>query len=80
MYIYVYIYYIPHCTKGMSIFKRCLTSLNSEFFFSNAGCLTKAKELVCPTYLPIDGRRVIGIIHFPKVSVLCKMQSAASRN
>ena len=30
-------------------------------------------------YLPIDGERIIGFIPFPKVLVLCEMQSVSSR-
>ena len=42
-------------------------------------CLTKAEEPSLPYYLPIAGRRVIGFIPFPRVSVLCEMQSVSSR-
>ena len=61
------------------IFKRCLTGFNSEFFFSLTGCLTKAKKPSLPYHLPIAGRRIIGFISFPKVLVLCEMQSASAR-
>ena len=36
-----------------SIFKWSLTGLNSEFSSSLSSCLTKAKELSPPYYLPI---------------------------
>ena len=39
-----------------SIFKRCLTGLNSEF------SLTKAEEPSLPYYLPLAGGRIIGFI------------------
>ena len=39
----------------------------------------RLKNLVCPTILPIAGGRIIGFIPFPRVSVLCEMQSASSR-
>ena len=32
-----------------------------------------------PNYLPIAGGRITGFIHFPRVLVLCEMQSASSR-
>ena len=62
-----------------SIFKRSLTGLNSEFSFSYTSCLTEAKEPSLPYYLPITGGRIIGFIPFPRVLVLCEMQSASFR-
>ena len=56
-----------------SIFKRSLTGLNSEFSFS------KAEEPSLPYYLPIAGGRIIGFIPFPRILVLCEMQSVSSR-
>ena len=63
----------------MSIFKRSLTGLNSEFSFSYTSCLTKAEELSLSYYLPIAGGRIIRFIPFPRVLVLCEMQSVSSR-
>ena len=65
-------------TQGQ-IFKRSLTGLNSEFSFSKTSCLTKAEEISLSYYLPIAGGRIIGFIPFPRVLVLCEMQSASSR-
>ena len=62
-----------------SIFKRILTGLNSEFSFSLTSCLTKAGEPSLSYYLPIAGGRIIGFISFPRVLVLCEMQSVSSR-
>ena len=62
-----------------SIFKRCLTGLNSEFSFSKTSCLTKAEEPSLSYYLPIAGGKIIGFIHFPRVLVPCEMQLAWSR-
>ena len=62
-----------------SIFKRSLTGLNSEFSFSKTSCLTKAEEHSPPYYLPIAGGRIFGFIPFPRVLVLCEMQSVLSR-
>ena len=56
-----------------------LTGLNSEFSFSWTSCITKAKELSLPYYLPISAGRIIGFISFPRVLVLCEMQSVSSR-
>ena len=39
----------------------------------------RVKNLVCPTILPIPGGRIIGLIPFPRVLVLCEMQSVSSR-
>ena len=62
-----------------SIFKRSLTGLNSEFSFSSTSCLTKAEEPSPAYYLTIAGGRIIGFIPFPRVLVLCEMQSVSSR-
>ena len=62
-----------------SIFKRNLTGLKSEFSFSLTSCLTEAEESSLPYYLPIAGGRIIGFIPFPRVLVLCEMQSVSSR-
>ena len=62
-----------------SIFKRSLTRLNSEFSFSYTSCLTKAEEPSLSYYLPIAGGIIIGFIPFPRVLVLCEMQSVRSR-
>ena len=39
----------------------------------------KLKNLVSPTILPIAGGRIIGFIPFPRLLVLCEMQSVSSR-
>ena len=65
-------------TQGQ-FFKRSLTGLNSEFSFSETSYLTKVEEPSLPYYLPIDGGRIIGFITFPRVLVLCEMQSVSSR-
>ena len=62
-----------------SIFKRSLTGLNSEFSFPSTSCFTEAEEPSLPHYLPIAGGRRIGFIPFPRVLVLCEMQSVSSR-
>ena len=53
--------------------------MNSEFSFSKTSCLTKAEEPSLSYYLPIAGGRIIGFIPFPRVLVLCEMQSVSSR-
>ena len=77
-----YIFTNPSTRAGYdtrSIFKWSLTGLNSEFSFSLTSCLTKAEEPSLPYYLPIAGGRIIGFILFPRVLVLCEMQSITSR-
>ena len=74
--------YQPLCSGRIwhrSLFKRSLTGLNSEFSFSQTSCLTKAEEPSLSYYLPIAGGRIIGFIPFPRVLVLCEMQSVSSR-
>ena len=46
--------------------------MNSEFSF-------KAEEPSLSYYLPIAGGRIIGFIPFPRVLVLCEMQSVSPR-
>ena len=53
--------------------------MNSEYSFSYTSCLTKAEEPSPPYYLPIAGGRIIGFIPFPRVLLLCEMQSVSSR-
>ena len=60
---------------GPIFLKRSLTGLNSEFF----SCLTKSEEPSLSYYLPIAGGWIIGFIPFPRVLVLCEMQSVSSR-
>ena len=62
-----------------SIFKRSLTDLNLEFSFSSTSLLTKAEEPSLPNYLHIARGRIIRFIPFPRVLVLCEMQSVSSR-
>ena len=50
-----------------------------QFFFSKTGCLAKPKEPSLPYYLHIAGGGIIGFYFFPRVFVLCEMQSASSR-
>ena len=71
--------YQPLRSVTRSIFKQSLTGLISEFSFSSTSCLTKAEEPSLPYYLPIAGGRIIGFIPFPRVLVLCEMQSISSR-
>ena len=64
-------------TQGQ-LFKRSLIGLNSEFSFSYTSCQTKAEEPSLSYYLPIAGGRIFGFIPFPRVLVLCEMQSVSS--
>ena len=80
---YLYLPYLPNPSTRAgydtkSIFKWSLTGLNSDFSFSETSCLTKAEEPSLPYYLPIAGGRIIGFIPFPRVLVLCEMQSISS--
>ena len=75
--LFIFTYWTGYDTR--SIFKRSLTGLNSEFSFSKTSCLTKAEEPSLSYYLPIAGGRIIGFIPFPRVLVLCEMQSVSAR-
>ena len=77
----LYIFINPSARAGYdtrSIFKGSLTGLNSEFSLTQTSCLTKAEDISLPYYLPIAGGRIIGCITFPRVLVLCEMQSVWS--
>ena len=63
----------------VNLFKQSLTGLNLEFSFSSTSCLSKAEEPSLSYYLPIAGGRIIGFIPFPRVLVLCEMQSVSSK-
>ena len=78
----MYVFKKPFARTGCdtrSIFKRSLTGSNSEVSFSETGCLTKFKKPSLPYYLLIAGGKTIRFIPFPKVLMLCEMQSAVSR-
>ena len=51
----------------------------TKFSISYTTCLTKPEEPSLPYYLPIAGGRIIGFIPFPRVLVLCEIQSVSSR-
>ena len=55
------------------------TGLKWEFFFSETTCHTEAKEPTMPYYLLITEERIVGFIHFPRILVLCEMQTSWSR-
>ena len=80
--MYVCIYptppYVKDVTQGQFL-SGVLTGLNSEYSFSLTGCLTKAKKPSLPYNQPITGERIIGFILFPRVLVLCEMQSELMR-
>ena len=81
--LFSYMYSPPPTARAgydtRSIFKKILTGLNSEFSFSETSCLTMAEEPSLAYYLPVAGGRIIGFIPFPRVLVLCEMQSVSSR-
>ena len=70
----------PSLEQDMTQGQRNLTGLNSEFSFSETSCLTKAEEPTLPYYLAIAGGRIFGFIPFPRVLVLCGMQSVQDLN
>ena len=53
--------------------------MNSEYSFSLTSCLTKVEEPSLSYYLSIAGGRTIKFIPFPRVLVLCEMQSVSSK-
>ena len=81
MHIYIYKIYIftnPSARAGYdtgSFFKRSLTGFPSPRLVASP----RLKNPVCLTILPIAGGKIIGFIPFPRVLVLCEMQSVSSR-
>ena len=90
LYIYIYIY-IYNILNDWVNAKYCLSYLptpplgqdmtQGQCFFQSfpSPRLTKAEEPSLPYYLPIAGGRIIVFIPFPRVLVLCEMQSVSSR-
>ena len=65
----------------LSIYLVCMYMYNTKAtrHFLEVQCLTKVEEPSLSYYLPIAGGRIIGFIPFPRVLVLCEMQSVSSR-
>ena len=76
IYIYIYIYIFTNPSARVEY--DTSGDLNSEFFFSETSCLTKSEEPSLPYHFPLAGGRIIGFILFPRVIVLCEMQSVPS--
>ena len=73
-----HIYPTPSLGQDMTqgqIFKRSLTGFPSPRLVASP----RQKEPSLSYNLPIAGRRIIGFIPFPRVLVLCEMQSVLSR-
>ena len=71
--------YLP-IPSARAIFKRSVTGLNSQSLASPR--LVASPRLKNPNlshYFSIAGGRIIGFIPFPRVLVLCEMQSVSSR-
>ena len=81
LYIYIYIYTNfsarARCYTRW-IFKRSLTVLNSKYPFSSSSC-RKVKEPSLPNYLSIASVRRVRCMPFPRVLMLCEMQTILSR-
>ena len=60
-------------------FKAKFNRFEFRVAFYYTSCLTKAEKPSLPNYIPIAGGRIIGFIPFPRVLVLCEMQSISSR-
>ena len=82
IYIYIYIFTNPSVRAGYgtrSIFKKSFNRYEFRVFILLDNVLTKSEEPILPYYLPKAGGRIIGFIPFPRVLVLCEMQSVSSR-
>ena len=73
------IYPTPPLGQDMTQGQFLSGGLNSEFSFSETSVLIKAEEPSLPYYLPIAGGGITGFIPFPRVLVLCEMQSVSSK-
>ena len=76
MTIYIYIPYAWTGCNTRSILMD-VTGLNSEFFFFLC-CHSKVEKPSLPSYLSMDGERIVGFIAFLWVYVLYKMKAASS--
>ena len=73
------IFYFKHaCLKKNIIF--CISLLEFRVFLLLDWFPNQDKRIQSAYYLSIAGERIIGFIPFPKVLVVCDMQSALSRN
>ena len=79
IYIYIYIYLTTPLLGQDMTQGQFLSGVWTQSFPSRLVALTKAEEPSMPDYLPIAGWRIIGFIPFPRVLVLCEMQSVSSR-
>ena len=82
--IWLFIIFTQHLRSGriwrkVNFFKAGFNRFELRVFLLLDCCLTKAEEPSLPYYLPIAGGRIIGFITFPRVLVLCEMQSVSSR-
>ena len=59
-------------TQGQFLMQS-LIGLNSEFSFFCTSCHTEVKESSLPYKLPIAEGRIIGVMHFTRVLVLCEI-------
>ena len=59
----------------VNFFKQSLTGFNSKFSFSKTGCHTKVKGPSLCYNFPIVGERIVGCIPFPRILVLCEIQT-----
>ena len=71
--IYVYIYLHELDVTQSQFFKQSLTGLNLEFFLLGW-------QPSLSYYLPIADGRIVGLIPFPRVLVLCEMKTALRIN
>ena len=69
----------PHEQDTTQCLEWSLTGLNSEFFFTLTGRLTKVKKPNVTYYSSIAWGRILRCTPFPRVLALCKMQTTLSR-
>ena len=62
-----------------SVFKWSFNRFWIQRFPSRSVVIPRIKNSVCPTFLPITGRRIVGFIPFPRVLALCEMLIASPR-
>ena len=77
-YIYIYIYMGQDMTQGQFL-SGVLQVLIQGFPSPRLVALPRLKSPSLPYYLPIAGGRIIGFIPFPRILVLCEMQSVSSK-
>ena len=80
MYCFTFFFFFPNPSARAGYDTRSIFEAEfNRFEFRVFLLLDSAEEPSLPYYLPLAGGRIFGFIPFPRVLVLCEMQSVRSR-